>query len=180
MHAIAFPNTDTRLKDVFMILGVSLLIGLVAWIKVPLPFTPVPVAFSPQAVILFSLLLGRKAVYAAMTYLVLGAIGLPLFAGGGSGLAYLFGPTGGYLVGYLVTAFVVGHLCEKIENRTPAKIFALMLVGNALVFAFGLPHLALFVGGENAIRLGLLPFIAGDVAKLIGINYLLKKIRYYG
>lgn len=166
---------ESRFKTVFLVLGLSLLFGLIALIKIPLPFSPIPMVFTVQAVLLASALFGRKATYAVGAYLAEGLMGLPVFAGGNSGLAYFMGPTGGYLVGFLIASFVVAMLTEKFENRTPARLFLILLSGNALVFVFGLPHLALFVGSENALRMGLYPFVGFDVLKLLLGTQLIRK-----
>lgn len=175
MYHTATFKQNTFLKDAFLIIGLSLLFGLIAMIKIPLPFSPIPVVFTCQAILIAPVLFGRKAVYAVVAYLAEGIMGLPVFAGGNSGLAYFMGPTGGYLIGYLIASFIVAMLCERVENKSSAKLFFILLFGTLFIFVFGLPHLALFVGSENALRLGFYPFIALDVIKLmVGVKALKK------
>jgi len=152
------------------VVGASILLSLSAWISIPLPFTPVPISFTAQLVLLLSVLLGKRGAYATALYVAQGAMGLPVFANGGATLAYLMGPTGGFLIGFVISSYVVGSLAEKIQDKTPVKIFSLMLFGNALIFTFGLPHLALLVGVQNALKFGLYPFIGVDLFKLLLAN----------
>lgn len=84
---------------------------------------------------------------------------MPVFAGLKGGIAVLFGPTGGYILGFIPAAFVVGWLLEK-------DIIAFAL-GNVIIYAFGLPWLAFFVGWDQVLQMGLLPFLPGDLLKLI-------------
>jgi len=152
------------------VVGASILLSLSAWISIPLPFTPVPISFTAQLVLLLSVLLGKRGAYATALYVAQGAMGLPVFANGGATLAYLMGPTGGFLIGFVISSYVVGSLAEKIQDKTPVKTFSLMLFGNALIFTFGLPHLALLVGVQNALKFGLYPFIGVDLFKLLLAN----------
>lgn len=154
-------------KDVFIVLATSILFGLAAWISIPLPFTPIPISFTAQLILLASVLLGRRGAYATFAYLAQGAIGLPVFACGTCGIGCFLGPKGGYLIGFAVAAYVVGIFSERLKEKSDAKIFGLMLLGNALFYVFGLPHLALIVGHANALKLGLYPFIATDILKLM-------------
>lgn len=151
------------INQVATILGASLLLCFAAWISLRLPFTPVPIVFTPQMVLFLSVLLGKRAPLAVGAYLLEGAMGLPVFAGGASGIVHLLGPTGGYLFGYLAASYVVG----RISAKTPVRAFGSMLLGNALIYLFGLPHLATFVGWENALKMGFYPFVALDLLKLL-------------
>lgn len=169
-------STRTRANDFLLILGASVLISLTAPLAIQLPFSPVPIAFALQLIIALSVLMGsKKATLAVLAYLVQGAVGLPVFANGASGIAYFMGPTGGYLIGYLASAYVSGKLVELVKEGTPSKIFLAMLAGNAMVYFFGLPHLALYVGLEKAFYLGCLPFILGDFVKLLVVNTLISR-----
>ena len=170
-----FSQSQGRFRDLFVVLGTSIILSLSAWISIPLPFTPVPISFTVQLVLFFAVALGKRGAYATALYLAQGAVGLPVFANGGCGLAYFMGPTGGYLIGFLMSAYALATLVERIQNKTPVKTFGLMLFGNALIYVFGVSHLALLIGGANAIKLGLLPFIGGDLLKILFLHRLLKK-----
>ncbi len=157
-----------RIYDVAVVVSASLLVALSAQAAVRFPFSPVPVTGQTFAVLLAGFLLGsRRGALAIFTYLAQGAAGFPVFAGGASGLAYLFGPTGGYLVGFVPAAFVVGFLAEMTWDRKIALTALAMLIGNIVIYLFGLPWLGFFVGFNRVLHLGLYPFIAGDVLKIM-------------
>jgi biotin transport system substrate-specific component len=153
--------------DVALTIGGSLFIALCARTTIPLPFSPVPITGQTLAVLLIGALLGsRRGSLCLLAYLVEGVVGLPVFATGGAvGLARLAGPTGGYLVGFVAAAYVTGLLAERGWDRKAGTTLLAMLLGNAVIYAFGLPWLALLVGSQNALALGLYPFIAGDLVK---------------
>lgn len=164
--------------EAIKIWGASILIALGAQIAIPLPFTPVPVTFGLQTLILLSALLGpKRALAMVLTYLGQGIMGLPVFSKGGSGIAWLFGPTGGYLVGYIFVAVIVGWLIERIRSREGIKVFSVMVFGNALVFLFGVSFLSRFVGWDKAIQFGLIPFIGVDFIKLIFAYHLFVRFK---
>lgn len=152
-------------REMALILGGSLLVALLAQIE--LPMWPVPVTGQTFGVLLLGLLLGRRAGLSLLAYLVEGAMGLPFFAGGGAGIVHLTGPTGGYLAGFVVAAFVVGWLAEKGWDRRVGTAVLALLLGNALIYLLGLPWLAQFTGWQKVWFLGLIPFIPGDILKLI-------------
>lgn len=168
-------------RDICLVLGASIIIALCAPISIPLPFTPVPLAIAAQVVLLLSVLLGSKrATLAVLLYLIQGGMGLPVFAAGGAqGILRFIGPTGGYLLGYLVAAYVTGLICEKMKERSQGKVFAAMAAGNLLIFIFGLLHLSYFVPMHSLLILGFFPFIGGEIAKLILAQRALKAARYF-
>jgi biotin transport system substrate-specific component len=168
------------IKEAAVILGASIIIALFAPISIPLPFSPIPIAVQAHVVLLLSCLLGSKrSVMSVLTYLFQGAIGLPVFAGGIGGIAVLAGPRGGYLLGYLVAAFVTGFMIERTMNRTPSKVFAAMGFGNLIVYLFGISWLSRYIGWGSAFVLGMLPFLIGDLLKLIAATKCLKKLRFF-
>lgn len=149
------------------VLAFSLLIGLSAQCAVRLPFTPVPVTGQTAMVLLAGALFGaRRGAAAVALYLLEGAAGMPFFASGGAGLAFLLGPTGGYLLSFPVAAFVVGLLAERGWGRGYLRAALMMLAGTAVVYGMGLYGLARFVPPGKLLALGLYPFIPGDVAKI--------------
>jgi biotin transport system substrate-specific component len=105
-----------------------------------------------------------------LLYLAEGAVGLPVFSGTpqqGIGIAYMLGPTGGYLLGFLIEAAVIGWLAERGADRNPFKLFGVMVLGDAIVFAIGLIWLGSVIGWDKPVlKLGLYPFLLGDLVKL--------------
>lgn len=181
---IVFPGALRRSRvqqlaaDVLLVLGGSLFTALMARIAIPLPFTPVPITGQTLAVLLTGAALGsRRGALSMAAYVLEGSLGLPVFAGGAAGLKWLKGPTGGYLVGFIAAAFVTGWLAERGWDRRPLLTALAMLIGNAVIYLFGLPWLAMFLGGfagpKGALALGLLPFIPGDLLKLALAAFLL-------
>jgi len=157
----------TLARDAALVTAGSLLTGILAQAEVRLPWTPVPLTMQPLAVFLVGAALGsRRGALAMLMYLAEGAAGLPFFAGGAAGLAHLMGPTGGYLMGFVPTAFVIGACAERGWDRTPWRAFAAMTLGSLVLFSCGLAQLSKFVGTERALALGLYPFIVGDLLKI--------------
>jgi biotin transport system substrate-specific component len=153
--------------DAALIVGASLFITLCAQFAIPIG--PVPITGQTLAVLLTGMLLGsRRGSLGVLAYLAEGIVGLPVFAPGGPmGFARLAGPTGGYLVGFVAAAYVIGLLAEQGWDRKVPSTLLAMLIGNTIIYAFGLPWLALSVGIGNALLVGLYPFIAGDLLKAI-------------
>lgn len=135
-----------------------------AQVAVPMPFTPIPATLQPVAVLAIGALLGpRLGVAALVTYLTLGAAGLPVFAMGGAGLARLIGPTGGYLLAFPIAAAVAGFGgAERLGRILPAMLGAMVVI-----HAGGTAWLAI-LGGDPvvAFEAGFLPFLTGDVLKI--------------
>lgn len=135
--------------------------------KTQIPFWPVPMTLHTLALMGFAVILGPWHASAIMlTYLAAGAAGLPVFSGTperGIGLAYMAGPTGGYLAGYLVAAWLVGHLARG--EQTVGRLGA-MLAGLVPIYGLGLAWLAVFVPAEQILPLGAAPFILGDLLKI--------------
>ena len=155
--------------EIASVVGGSLLLALCAQIRIPLPFTPVPITGQTFAVLLLPVMLGGwRGPAAVAVYLAQGALGLPFFAGGAAGLAALVGPTGGYLVGFLVAATVIAVLAER-SGGNRARVALAMLAGNFVIYLCGVPWLARFVDGGllAAITLGATPFLLGDAIKLL-------------
>jgi biotin transport system substrate-specific component len=158
---------STLLYDSALVIGGSLFVALAAQVTIPLPLSPVPITGQTLAVLLTGAVLGsRRGSLSVLLYLAQGTAGLPVFAGWTGGPARLMGLTGGYLVGFVLGAFVAGLLAERGWDRRPGTAFAAMLLGNAAVYALGLPWLAAFTGPGLALSMGLAPFVIGDLAKL--------------
>lgn len=141
--------------------------GLTLAAKVQIPFWPVPMTLHTLAVMGFAVAFGpRRAVAIFLAYLAAGAAGLPVFSGSperGIGLAYLAGPTGGYLAGYLLASGVVGWLAA---GKGLLGRFTAMLVGLALIYGLGVAWLALYVPAGQLLAVGVAPFLFGDLVKI--------------
>lgn len=145
-------------------LGGSILLAISA--KITVPFWPVPVTLQTLALLVIAAAYGRNlAVATLLLYVAEGAVGLPVFTQG-AGLAYLVGPTGGYLAGFVIAAGVVGWAADRGFDRHPLKLFGAMLVAELAILALGAAWLAVLFGVEKAIAFGVGPFIAGDLLKV--------------
>ena len=155
------------LYDALLVVGGSAFIALLAQVVIPLPFSPVPITGQTFAILLIAALFGGvRGGLSTLLYLMQGMAGSPFFAAGTAGIARLAGPTGGYLIGFVAAAFVVGLLAQRGWDHKVGSAALAMLVGNVIIYAFGLAWLTHFVGTENVVSLGLLPFIPGDLLKL--------------
>src|SRR5690606_10753456 len=156
------------LKAVFLVFCGTILMTVSA--KVQIPFYPVPMTMQPLVAVLLGAAFGsRLGAATLLVYLAEGAAGLPVFAGTpekGIGIAYMAGPTGGYLLGFLLAAAVVGYLAERGWDRTPLTAFAAMLAGLAAIYLPGVAWLATLIGADKALTFGLYPFLWGDLLKV--------------
>ncbi len=161
-------NTNTSLQGLIYaaLFGVGTAAG--AYIIVPIP--PVPITL--QTLFLYvagALLGGRLALMSQIVYLLLGIIGLPVFAGGKAGLGVFFGPTGGYLIGFAVAAYVIGKWNEWLKNPSFFTIMLSMAAGTIPVYVLGTLQLSLVakLSMGKAIGVGVLPFLIGDGIKIV-------------
>ncbi len=155
------------LFDIFFVLGGSFFLGLMAQLALPLWFTPVPLSMLPLGILMVGACLGSKrGAITVLAFLAEGAVGLPMFAGLSSGLIVLFGPTGGYLFGSVIAAFVVGFFLERGWINRYGLTTLTLLSGSAIILVSGALWLGLFVGFKSACALGLYPFILGDLLKV--------------
>lgn len=167
---IVRPVTKKRayIFDSALIIAGSLLIALSAQVMFPLPFTPVPVTGQTFGVLMVAALLGsRRGTFAVISYLIEGLAGLPFFAGGTFGAAILAGTSGGYLIGFIIAAFIVGYLSERgWDHRFGSTIF-MMAFGTLAIYILGAMWLAQFVSISQVFLLGVIPFVVGAVSKII-------------
>ena len=142
------------------------LIAIFAQISVPM--YPVPITGQTLALTVVGFALGRKAaVSAVLLYLFEGAIGLPVFANASSGFQTLLGPSGGYLIGFVPTAYVLGYFSDKGILNSFWKSVVVALLATVITFVFGLAQLSLFVPADKVLAFGLYPFIIGGVIKAV-------------
>ena len=163
---IMAPSTATSAltKAALVVFG-SLLLAVSAQFKIPL--YPVPVTGQTLVVLLIGMTYGPRLGGITMAaYLFEGAIGLPVFAGGNAGMAVLFGPTGGYLFGFLLAAVAMGYLAERGMGRSVVSTVIAMVIGNMVIYLCGASWLAGFIGFGKAMAAGVLPFLYGDALKL--------------
>ncbi len=150
------------------------MLALSAQLSVHLPIGPVPITGQTFAVLLVGALMGSvRGGLVVLLYLAEGLSGLPVFAGGGAGPAVLLGPTGGYLLGFVPAAVVVGFLAERGWDRRFSTTLAAMTIGTGAIFLCGRAWLAVLQLPGNLLAIGLLPFLPGAMLKIVAAALLL-------
>lgn len=154
--------------DICLMVFSVVVMAVMANIRIPL--WPVPITMQTFGVFLIAFFFGsKKGVVSILLYLIAGLLGFGVFAGYSSGYAPFIGPTGGYLVGFITMVFVVGKLVEKGYGRTKKSVIKCMLLGEAILYTFGLTGLYLALGNISilqTLQYGLFPFIIGDSLKI--------------
>jgi len=167
-----------KTKDMILCALFAALTGVGGLIAIPLPFTPVPITLQTFFTFLAGAILGKYlGALSQVIYLLLGVVGVPVFAKGSSGIGPLLGPTGGYLMGFIPAAFLVGWILERREKAPFGLIFLAMVVGLIAIYLPGVGWLA-WVAGLNlakAFLLGVLPFLPGDAVKIVVGALIVKK-----
>ena len=163
---IISSKTLTRVMGIVVFI---ILTSLGAFVRIPLPFTPVPVTLQTFFVLLSGLFLGASlGGVSQASYILLGAWGLPIFTGAACGIIYLLGPTAGYLAGFVVCAMVLGALKARFEQNF-MSLFLLLCLGNFIILCSGAIWLKILTrcSLQHAVYIGFLPFIPGDLAKVV-------------
>jgi biotin transport system substrate-specific component len=153
-------------RSIALVVGGAAFVGLTAQVAVPLPFSPVPLSLQTFSVLLVGAVLGSRRGVASMgLYLLAGVAGVPWFAQQQSGWAFA---SFGYVVGFVIAAYLVGRLAERGADRTVLSTVGLMVLGNLAIYAVGVPGLVLITGMslEKALLVGVVPFLLGDALKI--------------
>ena len=153
-------------RNIALVVGGAVFVGLTAQLSVPLPFTPVPLSLQTFSVLLSGAVLGsRRGLLSMALYALAGMAGVPWFAQHHSGWSF---PTFGYVVGFVLAAVVVGRLAERGADRTLLRSVAMMVLGNLAIYAVGAPWLMLSTGMSLPVALakGVVPFLVGDAIKI--------------
>jgi biotin transport system substrate-specific component len=178
-------------KDVVVDRRARLAVGVVAFalatvfgaqIAVPVPLTPVPITLQTMFVILAGVVLGPRAGAASMVlYVGAGAMGAPVFSNGGAGIAWLMGPTGGYLLSYPASAFAAGWIASKWRSGRGSVLLLLagLVVGVIVQYASGLAQLTLLTGRPfvEVLAMGAVPFLFGDAVKIATAAWIARGMR---
>lgn len=168
LRTAVFPSSTVLTKAGFVIAGVAFL-SVLAQIAIPVPGSPVPVTGQTLGILLLATSYGATlGTTTFLMYLLVGAIGMPVFANGGSGFERIVGATGGYLVGMLFTSALLGYLGGRKWDQKFRTALPAMLLGNALTFGLGLLWLHQYTGEDWAwtMAAGFTPFIFGEILKI--------------
>lgn len=169
-------------KSLCRLIGIGsfvLLTSLGAFVRIPLPFTPVPITLQTFFVLLSGIFLGGNlGMFSQLTYILLGVLGLPIFTNAGSGLLYMCGPTGGYLAGFVI-ASLLGAKLIKYAKDSLFSIFVVLCIADLTLFGTGLIWLK-FLSGYSFSKLlfiGFMPFVLGDLLKIFIASILYLKLK---
>ena len=169
LYEAIFKQRSVFLDIAMVVISVAFL-GAMAQIRIPL--WPVPITMQTFGLFLIAFFFGsKKGTLAIMAYLLTGLLGIGVFAGYSSGWKPFIGPTGGYLVGFVFMALIVGWMIEKGYGRTKKSVLGCMIVGEIVLYTFGLAGLWLYLGNVSlakVLMLGFVPFIIGDTLKALG------------
>ena len=164
-------NNNFRVQEMGRIALFAALTSVLAFVSIPLPFSPVPVSGQTLGVMLAGIFLtGRNAAVSQFIYTLLGVVGLPVFAGGRSGIGILFGATGGYIWGFIIGAYVIGKITEgKFKDRWLRKLVALVVGGVVVIYILGMAQFMFVMDASlgKAISATMLPFLPGDAFKIL-------------
>jgi biotin transport system substrate-specific component len=156
-----------------------ILTSLGAFVRIPLPFTPVPITLQTLFVLLSGAFLGSNlGTVTQLSYIFLGISGLPIFAGAGSGLFYLLGPTGGYLLGFVLASLFIGRFIKNIPNGL-FHVFVVFFLGDLILLSCGVLWLEFLLGYKltRLLFIGFIPFIPGDLLKTLIASVLYLNLR---
>lgn len=165
-QAFGSEGKTSLVRDAVLVLTATGLLALSA--KVQVPFYPVPMTLQSLVVLVIGAAFGwRLGMATILAYLAEGAAGIPVFAGQGAGLGYMMGPTGGYLLGFLIAAGVTGYLSERGYTQSVVGALAVLTLGHVLLFVPGYLWLASIIGAEKAYLGGVAPFYAASLVKTL-------------
>lgn len=166
---VAVDNQKIRTKQMVLIALMTAVTCVLGPLSIPLPFSPVPISLTNFAIFLAIFVLGMKnGTISFIIYLLLGAVGVPVFSSFRGGLQVLAGPTGGYLIGFIFLALIMGFALDHFNRKLVPTIIG-MIIGMAVCYAFGTVWLAklLSLSFKEGLMMGVIPYLAGDAAKII-------------
>ena len=166
---VAVDNQKIRTKQMVLIALMTAVTCVLGPLSIPLPFSPVPISLTNFAIFLAIFVLGMKSgTISFIIYLLLGAVGVPVFSSFRGGFQVLAGPTGGYLIGFIFLALIMGFALDHFDRKLVPTIIG-MIIGMAVCYAFGTVWLAklLSLSFKEGLIMGVIPYLAGDAAKII-------------
>ena len=166
---VAVDNQKIRTKQMVLIALMTAVTCVLGPLSIPLPFSPVPISLTNFAIFLAIFVLGMKnGTISFIIYLLLGAVGVPVFSSFRGGFQVLAGPTGGYLIGFIFLALIMGFALDHFDRKLVPTIIG-MIIGMAVCYAFGTVWLAklLSLSFKEGLMMGVITYLAGDAAKII-------------
>lgn len=166
---VAVDNQKIKTKQMVLIALMTAVTCVLGPLSIPLPFSPVPISLTNFAIFLAIFVLGMKnGTISFIIYLLLGAVGVPVFSSFRGGLQVLAGPTGGYLIGFIFLALIMGFALDHFDRKLLPTIIG-MIIGMVVCYAFGTVWLAklLSLSFKEGLMMGVIPYLPGDAAKII-------------
>lgn len=166
---VAVDNQKIRTKQMVLIALMTAVTCVLGPLSIPLPFSPVPISLTNFAIFLAIFVLGMKSgTISFIIYLLLGAVGVPVFSSFRGGFQVLAGPTGGYLIGFIFLALIMGFALDHFDRKLVPTIIG-MIIGMSVCYAFGTVWLAklLSLSFKEGLMMGVIPYLPGDAAKII-------------
>ena len=166
---VAVDNQKIKTKQMVLIALMTAVTCVLGPLSIPLPFSPVPISLTNFAIFLAIFVLGMKnGTISFIIYLLLGAVGVPVFSSFRGGLQVLAGATGGYLIGFIFLALIMGFALDHFDRKLVPTIIG-MIIGMAVCYAFGTVWLAklLSLSFKEGLMMGVIPYLPGDAAKII-------------
>ena len=166
---VAVDNQKIRTKQMVLIALMTAVTCVLGPLSIPLPFSPVPISLTNFVIFLAIFVLGMKnGTISFIIYLLLGAVGVPVFSSFRGGFQVLAGPTGGYLIGFIFLALIMGFALDHFDRKLVPTIIG-MIIGMAVCYAFGTVWLAklLSLSFKEGLMMGVIPYLPGDAAKII-------------
>ena len=147
---------------------------------ISIPLYPVPLTLQTLFTLLAAMILGSvMGASSQIIYVLLGVIGLPVFAGFKAGIGILFGPTGGFLLGFIISAYIIGKIVELKKEKNIFYYFLAGIIGTIILYIIGITQLSLVtsIGVKKALTVGMLPFLPGDILKIIAASFISSKLK---
>jgi len=181
--AFSYDNNSDIISNKAVVYAIGALFfvlatALGAYVRVPVQGSPVPITLQTFFVMLSGAVLGRRlGVFSQSCYLALGAAGLPIFQGYSLGASYLLGPTGGYIIGFIFAAYAIGRMI-RTRDQGMASLIASFALGSLVIYAFGISWLIFLyrISVQKAFYMGVLPFIPGDILKVLFAAFVYSRI----
>ncbi len=176
MSAIILNNKHVARETAYVLMGVALLF---ASSQLSIPLEPVPIVLATVGVMLIAITYNMfRGMTTIITYVAMGAIGAPFFANYSGGMHVLYGPTGGYIIGYILCVYVMNKLKSILDQKTNIGILLNCLCGTVAFYVCGVPWLATHIGIKMAIVSGFLPFIIPGLIKAVMLVFILRCVGY--
>jgi len=177
---LVLANNKIKLKEIFSFGFFLLVVSITPYLKIFLPFTPVPFVMQNFVFLFYAAIYGKKkGAFLAGAYLLEGILGVPVFISAKIGLSVFMCPTTGYIIGYILSSYLVGYLFEKIKRASVFLCFISLLSGAFFINLCGFVFLSLYLGCKGSFLLGFVPFMIFDIFKSFVFSFFISRVRKF-